>query len=156
LRYLCGVSQNGGVAERQDASTDPWRAAPADVALGDDEAHVWRVDLRAGAGALAPLLSADERARVAGLARPRDRTRFTVARASLRRILARYVGDAADELRFVYGPHGKPALAGAAACGSGAGDVQFNLSHAGLYKGLQSIPPGEKWQESFWIRPSGF
>jgi len=32
----------------------------------------------------------------------------------------------------------------------------FNLSHAGLYKGLQSIQPGEKWQESFWIRPSGF
>jgi aldose 1-epimerase len=32
----------------------------------------------------------------------------------------------------------------------------FNLSHAGLYKELQTIPPGGKWQESFWIRPSGF
>ena len=32
----------------------------------------------------------------------------------------------------------------------------FNLSHAGVYKELQTIPPGGKWQESFWIRPSGF
>ncbi len=32
----------------------------------------------------------------------------------------------------------------------------FNLAHAGLYKDLQSIPPGATWTESFWIRPSGF
>ena len=32
----------------------------------------------------------------------------------------------------------------------------FNLAHDGVYKGLQSIPPGETWTESFWIRPSGY
>jgi len=32
----------------------------------------------------------------------------------------------------------------------------FNLAHQGLFKNLQSIPPGESWTESFWIRPSGF
>jgi aldose 1-epimerase len=32
----------------------------------------------------------------------------------------------------------------------------LNLSQKGLYKELQSILPGEAWQESFWIRPSGF
>jgi len=32
----------------------------------------------------------------------------------------------------------------------------FNLAHAGLYKGLQSIPPKGVWRESFWVRPSGF
>jgi aldose 1-epimerase len=32
----------------------------------------------------------------------------------------------------------------------------LNLAHAGVYKQLQSIPPGGRWQESFWIRPSGF
>jgi len=32
----------------------------------------------------------------------------------------------------------------------------FNLAHAGLYKELQSIPPGGTWRESFWIAPSGF
>jgi aldose 1-epimerase len=32
----------------------------------------------------------------------------------------------------------------------------FNLAHTGVYKQLQSIPPGGEWRESFWIRPSGF
>ncbi len=32
----------------------------------------------------------------------------------------------------------------------------FNLAHAGLYKDLQSIPPGGNWSESFWIIPEGF
>ena len=32
----------------------------------------------------------------------------------------------------------------------------FNLAHAGLYPRLQSIPVGQRWVESFWIRPSGF
>ncbi len=32
----------------------------------------------------------------------------------------------------------------------------FNLAHEGKYKELQSVSPGGKWTESFWIRPSGF
>src|SRR5918995_1346428 len=32
----------------------------------------------------------------------------------------------------------------------------MNLAHKGLYKELQTIPPGAHWQESFWIRPRGF
>jgi aldose 1-epimerase len=32
----------------------------------------------------------------------------------------------------------------------------FNLAHAGLYKELQSIPPGKSWKESFWIIPEGY
>jgi aldose 1-epimerase len=32
----------------------------------------------------------------------------------------------------------------------------FNLAHAGIYKDLQSIPPGGTWKESFWIVPEGF
>ena len=32
----------------------------------------------------------------------------------------------------------------------------LNLGHKGLYKELQSIPAGGVWQESFWIKPSGF
>jgi aldose 1-epimerase len=32
----------------------------------------------------------------------------------------------------------------------------INLAHRGVYKELQSIPPGGTWRESFWIRPSGF
>ena len=32
----------------------------------------------------------------------------------------------------------------------------LNLAHKGVYKELQSVPPSGVWQESFWIRPSGF
>src|SRR5947208_15007534 len=32
----------------------------------------------------------------------------------------------------------------------------FNLSHRGIYKELQSVPPGGTWRESFWIETSGF
>jgi aldose 1-epimerase len=32
----------------------------------------------------------------------------------------------------------------------------LNLGHKGVYKELQYIKPGATWQESFWIRPSGF
>jgi aldose 1-epimerase len=32
----------------------------------------------------------------------------------------------------------------------------LNLAHQGIYKDLQSVPPGGEWRESFWIRPSGF
>jgi aldose 1-epimerase len=31
-----------------------------------------------------------------------------------------------------------------------------NLAHRGIYKELQSVPPGGTWQESFWIRAEGF
>ena len=52
---------------------------------------------------------------------------------------------------------------------SGQGDPNFiafepmagitdamNLAQKGLYKELQSIPPGGTWEASFWIKPSGF
>jgi aldose 1-epimerase len=32
----------------------------------------------------------------------------------------------------------------------------LNLAHKGVYKELQHISPGGTWQESFWIKPSGF
>jgi aldose 1-epimerase len=32
----------------------------------------------------------------------------------------------------------------------------LNLAQRGLYKELQSVPAGGSWQESFWIRPTGF
>jgi aldose 1-epimerase len=32
----------------------------------------------------------------------------------------------------------------------------MNLAHRGLYHDLQMLAPGQVWEESFWIRPSGF
>jgi aldose 1-epimerase len=32
----------------------------------------------------------------------------------------------------------------------------MNLAQKGVYKELQTIPPGQSWEESFWVKPSGF
>ncbi|MGZ3280496.1 MAG: aldose 1-epimerase [Caulobacteraceae bacterium] len=32
----------------------------------------------------------------------------------------------------------------------------MNAAQAGTYKELQSIPPGGSWQESFWLKPTGY
>mgnify|MGYP003340270218 CR=1 FL=1 len=32
----------------------------------------------------------------------------------------------------------------------------LNLAEKGVYKDLQSIPPGGSWEESFWITTKGY
>jgi len=32
----------------------------------------------------------------------------------------------------------------------------LNLAHRGVYKELQTIPPGGSWAESFWITTRGY
>jgi len=32
----------------------------------------------------------------------------------------------------------------------------LNMAQRGTYKELQSIPPGQIWEERFWVRPGGF
>jgi aldose 1-epimerase len=54
---------------------------------------------------------------------------------------------------IVYAPPGKEFICIEPMTGITNG---FNLAHAGLYKELQSIPAGGVWEESYWIRPSGF
>ena len=61
---------------------------------------------------LSAVLSPDETARAERLHFARDRTRFRLGRAALRHLLAQHGAPAAEELRFTYGPHGKPALEG--------------------------------------------
>ena len=98
---------------------------PGAEVLGEDEVHVWRIALDCGDGdSLRSGLSSDELARAARFHFERDRTRFSVARAALREILAHYLGASPDEIAFVYGGHGKPALA------PPHGDLRFNLSHS--------------------------
>ena len=90
--------------------------------------HVWRVpldDARA-AGSLRPVLNDEERARADRFFRDEHRTRFVIAHGWKRRILARYVGAPEAALRFVCGPHGKPAIVGQERDG-----LHFNLSHSG-------------------------
>jgi len=71
-------------------------------------------------------LSTDECQRAERFYFQRDRRRFTVARGVLRSILSQYLGLAPQQLRFCYGPHGKPALVST----SGPARLHFNVSHS--------------------------
>jgi 4'-phosphopantetheinyl transferase len=97
--------------------------------LAGSDVHVWVARLQHSAAqlhALARTLSADELERAQRFHFERDQNSFTAARGVLRAILGSYLGVDAALVEFMYGPHGKPALAL-----SGADtDLRFNLSHS--------------------------
>lgn len=85
--------------------------------------EVWSVELARSpelVARLAGLLSDDERARAERLA---SASRWIVARAALRIVLAGRLGLVPGDVEFALGPHGKPELAGSS--------LRFNLSHSG-------------------------
>ena len=74
-----------------------------------------------------------------------------------------------QRIDVLFGPNWRSAVVWAPKPTAAAPDRQFicfepmagitdamNLSQRGLYKELQTIPPGSIWQERFWIRPTGF
>lgn len=92
------------------------------LGLTHGEVHVWRATLRPSYEQISSL-SVDERRRANAYRFDHDRDRFIASRSLLRQILARYVGGKPSQLRFRYGPHGKPALIGARS-------LRFNASHS--------------------------
>jgi 4'-phosphopantetheinyl transferase len=91
--------------------------------------HVWaaHLDLEPeGLAVLSATLSATERQRAARFRLERHRNRFIAGRGFLRLVLSRYLQVEPAGVRFDYGPHGKPELAGRLA-GSG---LHFNLAHS--------------------------
>ena len=98
--------------------------------LRDGEAQVWAVSLDPDENRLQGLeavLSSDERERAGRFAFSLHGKRFVAARGVLRTILARYAGADPADIRFSYGPHGKPFLSPSA----GRDELHFNVSHAG-------------------------
>ena len=92
----------------------------------DDEVHVWRFPLdldEARLGQLEATLSDDERARADRFRGAALRQRFIAGRGTLRAILAGYLEIAPARVAFVYGTHGKPALARQTG-------LEFNLAHS--------------------------
>jgi len=73
-----------------------------------------------------PILAPDERDRSAKYYFPRDRDSFVIARGVLRTLLSRYLAMQPDQLRFCYGPQGKPGLTGL----SGTSQIRFSVSHS--------------------------
>lgn len=95
-----------------------------------DEVTVWcaRLDQPASrVGSLRPVLAEDERARADRFHFEKDRTHFTVARATLRTILGGCLGIDPRQLQFSYSHYGKPSLA----TGSADDRLRFNVSHSG-------------------------
>ena len=111
--------------------TPPSYQPPPDgmTELDAESVHVWRVELSRPQGALQELralLSLDERERADRFRFDRDRDRFTVARATLRSLIGRYLGREPASLSFEYLDHGKPALAD----GQSRDGLAFNVSHS--------------------------
>ncbi len=103
---------------------------PDDASLcafsSDRDVHVWRVQLVGDAAAVTEarrLLSSDEEARVVRLATAELQARQVLSFAIVRRLLARYLGEAPNELRFTQTATGKPHLA------YEPDRIHFNVSH---------------------------
>ncbi|MEM8729673.1 MAG: 4'-phosphopantetheinyl transferase superfamily protein [Pseudomonadota bacterium] len=87
--------------------------------------------------ALARPLSDDERTRAERFVKPKDQSRFAVARGRMRDILSEYTGAAPDALHFDKIGKGKPVL---------ADGPSFNLSHSGGWAALAVAPAHPKLQ----------
>lgn len=91
---------------------------------------IWEIDLaRPISAADRALLNAEETTKADRIIIEAKRRQSYRARAELRRILSLYLGVDPRELCFVYGEHGKPALA-TSPSGEPA-PLCFNLSHSG-------------------------
>lgn len=106
-----------------------WNLPPTNLALAEDEVHVWCACLDQPTllvRQLGQILSADEQRRAERFHFQHHRDRFIVGRGVLRRILGRYLNIEPQRLQFNYGPKGKPTLA----TGCGEGTLRFNLAHS--------------------------
>ena len=123
---LAGIDGRPGT---EPLGRDPrdWERPPTRTRPGPGEVDVWRFGLDLDPGeveALAVGLADDERDRAGRFVFPRDRDRYVAGRGRLRAILGGYLGLGPGEVRFAYGPRGKPALVR-------SGDrLRFNLAHA--------------------------
>jgi 4'-phosphopantetheinyl transferase len=96
--------------------------------LSNRHVHLWIVRLEAAEDNCARCrswLSPEEVVRAERFHFDRHRRVFALGRAALRVLLGSYLGINPAELRFVYGPQGKPALADSAC------PLRFNVSNSG-------------------------
>ena len=106
-----------------------WSLPPKVFDLCEEEVHVWRASLECApelARQLESTLSDDETNRAGRLHFVRDREFFIAARGILRELTGAYLKRAPSELRFQYGPEGKPSISAK----NLDWPIRFNLSHA--------------------------
>lgn len=103
-----------------------WRKPTTPPLLTEGEVQVWSFELERSAEEttrLEAVLDASERERARRFRFPADQARFIVGRGMLRLLLARQVGQPADQLRIGYENAGKPILLDHS--------LPFNLAHSG-------------------------
>ena len=91
-----------------------------------DEVHIWRLDLDVAQQhwqSLQSILDEQELKRAQRFHFERHQRRFTVARAGVKQILARYLDCSVQDVHFTTNQYGKPTL-------SPATNLQFNVSHS--------------------------
>lgn len=91
---------------------------------------LWRATLARSSHEVATLerfLDASEIARANAFRAERNRQRFIVSRATLRCLLARYMGNRAECVTFAGSPRGKPEMSD----NKPGSSLHFNLSHSG-------------------------
>jgi 4'-phosphopantetheinyl transferase len=97
--------------------------------LHSDEVHVWRIGLDQPPEfheRFLRTLDREEQARANRFHFEKHRRRFMVARGFLRLLLARYLDTKPEDVRFSYGPYGKPKLQGE----HHPDRLRFNVSHS--------------------------
>ena len=121
------IESRASIARDDPASA--WIASGAPLSRSVGAVEVVSVPLTAApaaVGELAQCLSDEERGRASRFAFERDRRRFIVGRAWLRRLLASRLGLQPETVEIAYGPRGKPGLPPHLA-DSG---LRFNVSHS--------------------------
>src|SRR5262245_60905040 len=107
------------------AEVSTWSEQPYTLSLAAGEVHVWRLALDQPERVLAEFretLEAHELERAGRFHFEKHRNHFIVGRGGLRNVLARYLDEKPEEVRFSYGLYGKPALVGE--------QLRFNVSHS--------------------------
>jgi 4'-phosphopantetheinyl transferase len=114
---------------KQDNSRAAWSHPPGDLDLGSHQVDIWRVSLDlppVSVKQMESTLPADESERASKFHFDYDRNRFTLAHASLRRVLARYLHIQPHRINFSVNEYGKPSLPPET-------EIHFNLSHSSKF-----------------------
>jgi 4'-phosphopantetheinyl transferase len=91
--------------------------------------EVWQIfqdDVTSRVDEFRHLLSPEELQRADRYRYNKDRNQFTIARAWLRRLIGKYLGDDTASVRFQFSEKGKPSLPG-----PHANSLEFNVAHSG-------------------------
>jgi 4'-phosphopantetheinyl transferase len=94
-----------------------------DYTLNSNRIDIWQFSLATLHPAAFSLLNKEEKIRAERYYFPRHQRRFTMARAIMRSILARYIQQEPEDLCFTTNEYGKPEI-------NNPSHIQFNLSHS--------------------------